>query len=249
MFQDLRWRTVGPHRGGRSTAAAGVRTQPNVFYMGTTGGGVFKTENYGITWTPITDGQIATGSIGAIDVSDSNPNVVYVGTGSEAIRSNVIVGRGMYKSTDAGRTWKAVGLRDVGQIGQVKIHPKNPDIAYVAALGNPFGWGPERGVYRTKDGGATWEKVLFLNDQTGVVSVAINWSNPSELYAGAWRAQRKPWTIISGGAASEGGVFKTTDGGDRWTRVSAGFPDDLVGKCGSTSRNRTRRSCTRRSKR
>ena len=229
-YQDLRWRTIGPHRGGRSTAAAGVRTQPNVFYMGTTGGGVFKTENYGITWVPVTDGQIPTGSIGAIDVSDSNPNVVYVGTGSEAIRSNVILGRGVFKSTDAGRTWKSVGLKDVGQIGQLKVHPKNPDIAYVASQGNPFGWGPERGVYRTKDGGASWQKVLFLNDQTGVVSIAINWSNPSELYAGAWRGQRKPWTIISGGPASEGGVFKTTDGGDHWSRVGNGFPDDLIGK-------------------
>src|SRR5881394_4485171 len=120
-YQDLRWRTVGPHRGGRSTAASGVRTQPNVFYMGATGGGVWKTDNYGITWVPITDGQLPTGSIGAIDVSDSNPNVIYVGTGSEAIRSNVIVGRGVYKSTDAGRTWQHVGLRNVGQIGQLKI--------------------------------------------------------------------------------------------------------------------------------
>jgi len=229
-YQDLRWRTIGPHRGGRSTAAAGVRTQPNVFYFGATGGGVFKTENYGITWVPVTDGQIPTGSIGAIDVADSNPNVVYVGTGSEAIRSNVILGRGVFKSTDAGRTWKSVGLKDVGQIGQLKIHPKNPDIAYVAALGSPFGWGPDRGVYRTKDGGATWQKVLFLNEQTGVVSIAINWSNPNELYAGAWRAQRKPWTIISGGPAAEGGVYKTTDGGDHWSRVGNGLPDDLIGK-------------------
>ena len=213
-YQDMRWRSVGPHRGGRSTAAAGVRTQPNVFYMGATGGGVWKTENYGITWTPITDGQIATGSIGAIDVSDSNPNVIYVGTGSEAIRSNVIVGRGVYKSTDAGRTWQHVGLKEVGQIGQLKVHPKNPDIAYVAAIGQPFGWGPDRGVYRTKDGGKTWQKVLFINDQTGVVSIAINWQNPNELYAGAWRGQRRPWTIISGGPAAEGGVYKTTDGGD-----------------------------------
>src|SRR5215468_7698242 len=128
-YQDMKWRSVGPHRGGRSTAAAGVRTQPNVFYMGATGGGVWKTENYGITWVPMTDGQIATGSIGAIDVSDSNPNVVYAGTGSEAIRSNVILGRGVYKSTDAGRTWQFAGLREVGQIGQLKIHPKNPDMA------------------------------------------------------------------------------------------------------------------------
>jgi photosystem II stability/assembly factor-like uncharacterized protein len=214
-YQDLRWRSIGPFRGGRSTAAAGVRTQPNVFYMGATGGGVWKTENYGITWFPVSDGQIPTGSIGAIDVSDSNPNVVYVGTGSEAIRSNVIVGRGVYKSTDAGTTWQYAGLKDVGQIGQLKIHPKNPDIAYVAAIGQPFGWGPERGVYRTKDGGKTWQKVLFINNQTGAVSIAINWSNPSEVYAGAWRGQRKPWTIVSGGPAAEGGVYKTTDGGDR----------------------------------
>jgi photosystem II stability/assembly factor-like uncharacterized protein len=229
-YQDLRWRSIGPHRGGRSTAAAGVRTQPNVFYMGATGGGVWKTENYGITWVPVSDGQIATGSIGAIDVSDSNPNVVYAGTGSEAIRSNVILGRGVYKSTDAGRTWQFAGLKDAGQIGQLKVHPKNPDIVYVAALGNPFGWGPERGVFRTKDGGKSWQKVLFINDQTGAVSVAINWSNPNEIYAGAWRGQRKPWTIISGGPASEGGVYKSIDGGDRWTRVGNGFPDDLIGK-------------------
>jgi photosystem II stability/assembly factor-like uncharacterized protein len=230
LYQDLRWRSVGPHRGGRSTAAVGVRTQPNVFYMGATGGGVWKTENYGITWVPVSDGQFETGSIGAIDVADSNPDIVYVGTGSEAIRSNVIVGRGVYKSTDAGKTWHHVGLREVGQIGQLKIHPRNPDIAYVAAVGQPFGWGPDRGVYRTKDGGQTWQKVLFINDQTGVVSIAINWQNPNELYAGAWRAQRKPWTIISGGPAAEGGVYKTTDGGDHWTRVSNGLPDDLIGK-------------------
>src|SRR5881628_3845578 len=145
-YQDLRWRSIGPHRGGRSTAAAGVRTQPNVFYMGATGGGVWKTENAGITWLPVTDGQIATGSIGAIDVADSNPSILYVGTGSEAIRSNVILGRGVYKSADAGKTWQFTGLQDVGQIGQIKVHPRNPDIVYVAAQGNPFGWGPDRGV-------------------------------------------------------------------------------------------------------
>ena len=229
-YQDLRWRSIGPHRGGRSTAATGVRTQPNVFYMGASGGGVWKTENYGDTWFPVTDGQISTGSIGAIDVSDSNPNVVYVGTGSEAIRSNVILGRGVYKSADAGKTWQLAGLKDVGQIGQIKVHPKNPDIVYAAAQGNPFGWGPERGVFRTKDGGRTWDKVLFINDQTGAVSVAINWSNPNEVYAGAWRTQRKPWTIISGGPASEGGVYKTTDGGDHWSHMGSGLPDDLIGK-------------------
>src|SRR5260221_8548924 len=230
LYQDLRWRSIGPTRGGRSTVAAGVRTQPNVFYMGATGGGVWKTDNYGVSWAPVSDGQIPTGSIGALDVADSNPNVVYAGTGSEAIRSNVIVGRGVYKSVDAGKTWRYAGLKEVGQIGQLKIHPKNPDIPYVAAIGQPFAWGPDRGVYRTKDGGKTWQKVLFINEQTGAVSIAINWSNPNELYAGAWRGQRKPWTIISGGPAAEGGVYKSTDGGDHWSRVSSGFPDDLIGK-------------------
>jgi hypothetical protein len=173
-YQDMRWRQIGPFRGGRSTAATGVRTQPNVFYMGATGGGVWKTDNYGITWTPISDGQIETGSIGSIAVADSDPNVVYVGTGSEAIRSNVIIGRGVYKSTDAGRTWHYAGLKEAGQIANVKINPKDPNVAFAASVGNPFAWGPERGVYRTKDGGKTWQKVLFINDQTGVVSVAIN---------------------------------------------------------------------------
>jgi len=230
LYQDLKWRSVGPHRGGRSTAASGVRTEPNVFYMGATGGGVWKTENYGITWLPITDGQLPTQSIGAIAVADSDPNIVYVGTGSEAIRSNVIIGKGVYKSTDAGKTWHYAGLKDVGQIGQLKVHPTNPDIAFVASIGNPFGDSADRGVFRTKDGGKTWEKVLFINDRTGVVSVAINWQNPNEIYAGAWRALRKPWTIISGGPASEGGIYKSTDGGDHWTHLTKGLPSNLIGK-------------------
>jgi len=229
-YQDMRWRQIGPFRGGRSTAATGVRTQPNVFYMGASGGGVWKTENYGITWLPISDGQFETGSIGSIAVSDSDPNVIYVGTGSEAIRSNVIIGRGVYKSTDAGRTWQNVGLKDAGQIANIKINPKDPNVAFAAAVGNPFAWGPERGVYRTKDGGKSWQKVLFINDQTGAVSVAINWSNPNEVFASAWRTQRRPWTIISGGPAAEGGVYKSTDGGDHWTRSSSGLPEDLIGK-------------------
>jgi len=230
LYQGLTWRSVGPHRGGRSTAASGVRTEPNVFYMGATGGGVWKTENYGITWHPITDGQLPTPSIGAIAVADSDPNVVYVGTGSEAIRSNVILGKGVYKSTDAGKTWHYAGLKDAGQIGQLKIHPTNPAIAFVASIGNPFGDSPDRGIFRTKNGGKTWERVLFINDHTGAVSVVINWQNPNEIYAGAWRARRKPWTIISGGPANEGGVYKSTDGGDHWTHLTNGLPSNLIGK-------------------
>jgi photosystem II stability/assembly factor-like uncharacterized protein len=229
-FQDLRWRSIGPSRGGRVTAVSGVRTQPNVFYAGAVGGGVWKSDDYGITWWPTTDGQIETGSIGSIAVSDSNPDVIYVGTGSQAIRSNVILGLGAYKSTDAGKTWAFIGLRNTGQIGSTRVHPTNPDIAYMAALGNPFAFGPDRGVYRTKDGGKTWQKVLFINDETGVVSLAMNWKNPNEIYAGAWRGQRTGWTFISAGPAATGGIYKTTDGGDTWTHLSEGLPQSQIGK-------------------
>src|SRR3954470_7316064 len=180
-YQDLRWRNVGPTRGGRVTAIAGVRSQPCTFYMGGTGGGVFKTETCGERWTPISDGQIADGSIGSIDVSESNPNVVYVGTGSAAIRSNVIIGRGVYRSSDAGRRWTFLGLKDSGQIGAVKVHPTNPDIAWLAALGSPFGPNDERGIFKTTDGGSTWRDVLFVNRETGGRALAINMSNPDEI--------------------------------------------------------------------
>src|SRR5687767_12394789 len=229
-FQDLRWRNVGPTRGGRVTAVAGVRGQPCTFYMGATGGGVWKTENCGADWTPVGDGQIATGSIGSIDVSESNPNVVWVGTGSAAIRSNVIIGRGVYRSTDAGRTWQLMGLEDSGQIGAIVIHPTNPDIVWLAALGSPFGPNQERGIFKTVDGGKTWKKTLFVNNETGGRVVAVNYSSPNELYAGMYRGFRKGWDIISGGPASEGGIYKSTDGGDTWTKISAGLPSKLIGK-------------------
>ena len=229
-FQDLRWRNVGPTRGGRVTAIAGVRTQPCTYYMGATGGGVWKTETCGADWTPIADGQIETGSIGAIDVSESNPSIVWVGTGSAAIRSNVIIGRGVYKSVDAGRTWQFMGLKNAGQIGSVVIHPTNPDVVWLAALGSPFGPNDERGIYKTADGGKTWKKTLFVNAETGGRVVAVNYANPNELYAGMYRGFRKGWDIISGGPASEGGIFKSTDGGDTWTKLSSGLPSTLIGK-------------------
>ena len=230
QLKALRYRSIGPSRGGRVTAVAGHRRQLCTFYLGATGGGVWKTTDCGISWRNVSDGYFATPSIGAIAVAESNPDVIYVGTGSAAIRSNVIQGRGVYKSTDAGRTWTFIGLRNAGQIGSIRVHPQNPDIAYVAALGQAFGPNPDRGVFRTKDGGTTWQKVLFINDRTGVVSLAMNPQDPREIYAGAWRGERKPWTIISGGPASETGLYKSTDGGDTWTHITNGMPPTLIGK-------------------
>ncbi|MCA1560112.1 MAG: hypothetical protein LC753_12595 [Acidobacteria bacterium] len=229
-YQDLRWRNVGPTRGGRVTAIAGIRKEPCTFYMGATGGGVWKTDTCGDSWTPVSDGQMATGSIGAIDVSESDPNVVWVGTGSAAIRSNVIIGRGAYKSVDAGKTWQFMGLQDAGQIGSVIVHPSSPDTVWLAALGSPFGPNDERGIFKTTDGGRTWKKTLFVNDQTGGRVLAINYANPNELYAGMYRGFRKGWDIISGGPATEGGIYKSVDGGDTWTKLSAGLPGTLIGK-------------------
>src|SRR6185312_4409052 len=180
------------------------------------------------SWVPISDGQIPVGSMGSVDVSLSNPDVVYVGTGSEGIRSNVSTGRGVYKSTDAGKTWQYVGLRDAGQIGAVRIDPTNPDIVYVAAVGNAFTDNAERGVFRTRDGGKTWNKVLFVSDSVGSSDLELQPGNPNVIYAGMWHGQRKPWTIISG--SRDGGLYKSTDGGDHWTKLGGGLPDGLFGK-------------------
>jgi photosystem II stability/assembly factor-like uncharacterized protein len=230
LYQDLKWRNVGPHRGGRVTAIAGVRQQPCTFYMGATGGGVWKTETCGNVWTPVSDGQIATGSIGSIDVSESNPNVVYVGTGSAAIRSNVIIGRGAYKSIDAGKTWQFIGLKESGQIGEVRVHPSNPEIAWLAALGSPFGPNAERGIFKTTDGGRSWKKTLFIDNDHGGRTVAVDKANPTVLYAAMYRGFRKGWDIISGGPADKGGIYKSTDAGDTWTKLSAGLPSKLIGR-------------------
>ena len=228
LFKGLRYRMVGPNRGGRVTAVTGVPSEPATFYMGVASGGVWKTTDAGQNWSPISDGKIPVGSIGAIEVAPSDPSVVYVGTGSDDIRSNVSIGRGVYRSIDGGQTWSFAGLRDVGQIGAVRVHPTNPDIVYVSATGNPFKPTPERGIYRTRDGGRTWQNVLFISDSTGASDVEMQPGNPSVLFAVMWRGQRKPWTIISG--AREGGIYKTIDGGDHWTKLTAGLPNELVGK-------------------
>ena len=228
----LSFRSIGPPRGGRSTAVAGITEQPLTYFMGATGGGVWRTDDAGLNWRNISDGYIETGSIGAIDVADSDANVIYVGTGSAPIRGNVSKGVGVYRSTNGGDSWTHIGLPNAGQIGRIEVHPRDADIAFVAALGDPFGPNPERGVFRTTDGGDTWDHVLAISDSTGAVDLAINPVNPRIVFATAWRGERKPWTAISG--SEESGVFRSTDGGDTWTRLEGGLPTGLVGKAAVT---------------
>ena len=230
LYQGLRYRHVGPFRGGRVTTVTGspAADQARTFYFGSTGGGVWKTTDAGQSWSNVSDGYLGAASIGAIRVAPSNPNVIYVGTGSDGLRSNVSPGDGVYRSDDAGRTWRNVGLPKSGQIGAVEIHPTNPDVAFVAAIGSAFAPNRERGLYRTTDGGKTWQQVLYVSDSTGAVDVEFNPANANELYATMWRAERKPWTIISG--AREGGVYKSTDGGATWKKLAGGLPQGLFGK-------------------
>ena len=210
---------------------AGVPGQPLVYYMGATGGGVWKTTNAGIEWAPVTDGQVKTGSVGAIAVAPSDPNVLYVGMGESCIRGNVSHGDGVYRSTDAGKTWAHVGLRDTMQIGRIRVHPQDPDHVYVAALGHTWGAHAERGVFRSGDGGKTWSKSLFVDDKTGAVDLAMDPTNPRVLYAAFWQAQRTPWSLESGGPGS--GLYKTTDGGDTWKKLDGkGLPKGPWGRVG-----------------
>jgi photosystem II stability/assembly factor-like uncharacterized protein len=234
LLKGLRFRLVGPFRGGRAVAGAGVPSQPNVYYFGATGGGVWKTVDGGANWTPVSDGFFKTGSVGAIDVSQSDPNVVYVGTGETPIRGNVSYGDGVYKSTDAGKTWNNVGLKETQQIGRIRVNPRNPDIVYVAALGHVFGPNEERGVFRSTDGGKTWKKVLYRSNKAGACDIVLDPSNPNIIYAGLWEAYRTPFTLVSGGPGS--GIFKSTDGGDNWTEItrSPGLPEGVIGNIGIT---------------
>ncbi len=229
-LQELTYRSVGPSRGGRVTAVEGIAEEPFTFFMGATGGGVWKTTDAGNTWKNMSDGQMEAGSIGAIAVAPSDVNTIYVGTGESCPRGNVSPGIGLYKSDDGGKKWKFSGLPKAGQIGKIIVHPDNPKLLYVAALGNIFGPNPERGVYRSKDGGLEWENILYQSDSTGAVDLAINPQNPREIYAAMWRAERKPWTLIDGG--QEGGVWKTMDGGDNWEKLGNGLPEGALGRIG-----------------
>jgi photosystem II stability/assembly factor-like uncharacterized protein len=230
-LMGVKTRMLGPFRGGRSTAVAGVPGQPHAFFQGTTGGGVWHTDDAGATWRNVSDGYFG-GSIGAVAVAPSDPNVVYVGEGSIDIRGNTSQGRGAWRSTDGGRSWTSIGLRNAGQIGRIQVHPGNPDLVYAAVLGRPFGRSEERGIYRSRDGGRSWDRVLYLNDSTGASDLAMDPRNPRILYAAMWRAERKPWTMISGSA--EGGIWRSADGGDTWTKLGGGLPTGLTGKIGLT---------------
>lgn len=232
LFQVMSWRCIGPYRGGRVDAVAGVPGQTYVYYFGAVGGGVWKSEDGGLTWKNISDGYFKTGSVGAIAVADSDPNVIYVGTGETDIRQDFINGMGVYKSEDTGKTWKHVGLNETHQIGKIRIHPQNPDLVYVAALGRVHGPSKERGVFRTKDGGKIWEKVLYVSDITGAADLALDITNPRILYATFWQVRRKPWGIFTGG--KESSLYKSTDGGDTWVELTTGLPKGIIGRIGIT---------------
>ena len=233
QLAGLEWRSIGPYRGGRVTAVTGVPGQRNVYYFGGTGGGIWKSEDSGVSWRNVSDGQLGAGSVGAIEVSASDPNVIYAGMGEACIRGNVSHGDGVYKSVDAGRTWRNMGLTDTRQIGRVRVHPKDPDLVYVAALGHTFGPNHDRGVFRSRDGGQTWKNALFVNDSTGAVDLCFDPRNPRTLYAATWQVYRTPWSLVSGGPGS--GLWKSTDGGDTWKRLTEdGLPKGPWGRVGVT---------------
>ncbi|MEM6719627.1 MAG: glycosyl hydrolase [Bacteroidota bacterium] len=240
LFHGLKWRNIGPFRGGRSVTSTGVIGQPLTYYMGSTGGGVYKTTDAGITWKNISDKFFKTGSVGAITVSESDTNIVVVGMGEHAARGVMTsMGDGVYKSMDAGKTWKHIGLEKTRHISDVIIHPTNPDVMYVSAQGAQYAPTEERGIYRTTDGGKTWEKVLYVNETTGASSLSMDMNNPRILYASMWQHRRYPWYMESGGEHS--GLYKSTDGGDTWTKLKAGLPKDF-GKSGiSVSRANSER--------
>ena len=240
IFTALKWRNVGPLRGGRANAVSGVNGNNLKFYVGYTGGGVWTTEDGGVNWKNISDGFFSVGSIGEIAVSESDPNVVYVGTGEHAVRGVMTsYGNGVYKSTDAGKTWKNIGLEKTRHIADIAIHPNNPDIVYVAGQGTVHGPNNDRGVFKSTDGGATWKKVLYINDSTGISSLSMDMNNPRILYAASWEHRRFPWTVSSGGPGSA--IWKSTDEGNTWTKLATGLPK-TIGKVGiSVSRANSNR--------
>lgn len=225
-FKPVKWRSIGPFRGGRSVAAHGVIGDPKTYYMGTTGGGLWKTDDMGVSWRNISDGYFKTGSVGAIAVAPSDANVVYVGMGEHAVRGVMThSGDGVYKSTDAGKTWKKIGLDGTRHISRIIVDPKNPDTVYVAAQGALFGKSPERGVYKSSDGGKTWRNTLYVDEKTGAVELSMDANNPRIMYAAMWEHGRLPWKVISGGAGS--GLYKSTDSGETWEKLKEDLPEEM----------------------
>ena len=231
-YGSLKWRSVGPHRGGRSSACVGDPRDRQVFYFGTGGGGLWKTTNGGVTWENVSDGFLSAASVGALAVAPSDNNVVYLGMGECSIRGNVSYGDGVYRSTDAGASWQHLGLADTRHIARVRVHPDDPDLVYVAALGHIYGPSPERGVYRSRDGGRTWQKILHRDENTGCIELVMDPTNPRVLYAAMWQVRRTEWNLESGGPGT--GIFKSTDGGDTWTEItkSSGLPQGTLGRIG-----------------
>ncbi|HSR40982.1 MAG TPA: hypothetical protein VLL48_02390, partial [Longimicrobiales bacterium] len=229
LYDAATFRNVGPARGGRVTAVTGFRGEPYRYLMGTVGGGIWETTDAGETWTNISDGQLGVGPVGALAVAPSNPERIYAGTGSGGVRGNVSVGDGIYRSLDGGETWEHVGLPESHHVNVIRVHPDDEELVYVTALGHVFGDNPERGIYRSADGGESWERVLSVSDSTGAIDLIMSPDDPATLYAGMWTAERKPWAIHSG--STEGGIYKTTDGGDRWEKLSGGLPE-MVGRIG-----------------
>lgn len=225
-FKPAKWRSIGPFRGGRSNSSTGVIGDPKTYYMGTTGGGLWKTDDMGISWRNISDGHFKTGSVGAVAVAESDSNVVYVGMGEHAIRGVMTHhGDGVYRSTDAGKTWKHMGLAETQHISRIIVHPKNPDIVYVAAQGALYSSSQQRGLFKSTDGGATWKNVLFVDERTGASELSMDATNPRIMYAAMWEYGRLPWKVISGGPGS--GLYKSTDSGDTWTRMKEGLPEEM----------------------
>ncbi|MDT0538687.1 VPS10 domain-containing protein [Croceitalea sp. P059] len=234
FYQGLKWRNIGPKRGGRSLGSAGSPTRPNEYYFGATGGGLWKTVDGGNEWKPVTDGQVTSSSVGAVAVAETNPDIVYIGMGEVQLRGSITQGDGVYKSIDAGKTWKHLGLKETQAVSRIRIHPTNPDVVYVAALGHPYGDNEERGVFRSTNGGDAWEKILYLSPKAGAVDLIIDRNNTEVLYATTWEVQRKAWKMWGGGGDSK--LWKSTDGGDTWTDLTenTGMPEGPIGKIGVT---------------
>src|SRR5258705_4562179 len=232
ILKAYKWRSIGPDRGGRSIAVSGVRGRPQEAYFGATGGGLWKTMDGGDTWAPVTDGQLGSASVGAVAVSESNPDIVFIGMGETCIRGNVMAGDGVYKSTDGGKTWTNVGFAASENISKIRIHPSNPDIVFVAACGKHSVPNADRGVFKSTDGGKTWKKVLFRDDKTAAIDIAFSRTTPNVMYAALWEAFRKEYTMSSGGPGS--GLFKSTDGGETWTEITraTGLPSGVIGRIG-----------------